>query len=119
MTTTRHATGLIAEALCRLALRLKGYRIIASRYRSPLGEIDIVAARGKVIAVVEVKARADYNAAASAISPRQQERLHRAAQDFLSHHPQFQNYDLRFDAMLCAPRAHALFYWPVHIKNAW
>jgi putative endonuclease len=46
-----------AEFLCRLALRLKGYQILAARYRTPLGEIDIVASRGNIIAVIEVKAR--------------------------------------------------------------
>ena len=55
---TSYRTGLGAEALCRLALRLKFYRVLASRYRSPLGEIDIVAMRGKTVALVEVKARA-------------------------------------------------------------
>ncbi len=46
---TNHKTGLAAEALCRLALRLKGYRIVAARYRSPLGEIDIVPRVGAIL----------------------------------------------------------------------
>ena len=79
--------GLAAEALCRVALRLKGYGIIASRYRSPLGEIDIVASRGRCVALIEVKARASRAAAAEALGPRQRERLQRAAGDFLARHP--------------------------------
>jgi putative endonuclease len=56
MKRTDDRTGLAAEALCRVALRLKGYRIVASRYKSPLREIYIIARRGKSIALVEVRA---------------------------------------------------------------
>lgn len=111
---TSYRTGLFAEALCRLALRLKGYRILASRYRSPLGEIDIVALRGKIVALVEVKARAHQDEALESIGLRQRERLQRAANDFLAHYPQLNSHNLRFDAMLVAPKK-----WPKHIKDAW
>ncbi len=114
MTKTTYRTGLAAEALCRFALRVKGYRILASRYRSPLGEIDIVAARGKIVALVEVKARASKREAIESIHVRQQERLQRAAQDFLARHPHFNEHNIRFDVMLVAPRS-----WPQHIADAW
>src|ERR1700677_3995736 len=97
---TNYRTGLAAEALCRLALRLKGYSIVAARYRSPLGEIDIVAKRGKSIALVEVKARPSRAIAAEAILPQQQARLVRGAEDFLARHPRFNRHHLRFDVML-------------------
>lgn len=106
--------GLSAEALCRFALRLKFYRIIASRYKSPLGEVDIIAARGKQVALIEVKARASERAAIESISQRQQERLSRAANDFLARHPHYITHNLRFDVMLVAPKR-----WPVHIQDAW
>jgi putative endonuclease len=109
-----YRTGLWAEALCRLALRCKGYRIFASRYRSPMGEIDIVAARGDVLALVEVKARPTAAEAAEAVSPRQRERLQRAANDFLSRHPRFVHHNIRFDMMLVAPCR-----WPAHVPDAW
>jgi putative endonuclease len=111
---TSYTTGLSAEFLCRIALRLKLYRILASRYRSPLGEIDIIASRGKIVALIEVKARATQGAALESISMKQRERLQRAAQDFLARYPSFNSYNLRFDAMLVAPRK-----WPQHIKDAW
>jgi putative endonuclease len=111
---TSHQTGLFAESLCRLVLRLKFYRILAARYRSPLGEIDIVAARGNVLALIEVKARPSRDEAAEAIHIRQRERLQRAANDFLARHPHLQGRDVRFDVMLVAPRS-----WPAHIKDAW
>lgn len=111
---TTYRTGLAAETLCRFALRVKGYRIIASRYKSPLGEVDIIAARGRTVALVEVKARASKREAIEAVHPRQRERLERAAQDFLARHPHFNLHNLRFDVMLVAPRA-----WPAHIPDAW
>ncbi|MDX2028050.1 MAG: YraN family protein [Alphaproteobacteria bacterium] len=111
---TSYRTGLFAEALCRLSLRLRFYRVVASRYRSPLGEIDIVAARGNILALVEVKARPSRQQAAESITPRQRERLQRAANDFLARHPGFVRHNLRFDVMLVTPRR-----WPLHIADAW
>lgn len=103
-----------AEALCRLSLRLRGYRILASRLRTPMGEIDIVARRGDTLAVIEVKARSDWDAANEAVSARQRGRLARAAHAFLSVNPQHAGLALRFDVMLVTPRA-----WPRHLKDAW
>lgn len=87
---------------------------MASRYRSKLGEIDIVAARGKTLAFVEVKARDSQSAASEAITLRQRERLGRAAADFLARHPRYNRHVMRFDAMLVTP-----WRWPAHIPNAW
>jgi putative endonuclease len=49
--------GLLAETIAALLLRLKGHRIIARRYKTPVGEIDLVALKGKRLAFVEVKQR--------------------------------------------------------------
>lgn len=106
--------GARAEALCRLALRLKGYRIVAAGRRSALGEIDIVARRGRVLAIVEVKARADLSAAGLAIGTAQRGRLARAAAQFLAARPDLAGLDLRFDAMLVTP-----WRWPLHLPDAW
>jgi putative endonuclease len=111
---TTYQRGLFAEALCRAALRLKFYRVLASRYRSPHGEIDIIASRGRVVALVEVKARPSLRDGMEAISPHQRARLERAASDFLARHPRFQAHDIRFDVMVVAPNR-----WPVHIPDAW
>ena len=62
-----YARGLVAEGIAAWVLRLKGYRVLATRYRTPLGEIDIVARRGKVLAFVEVKARPTVEAGLEAI----------------------------------------------------
>jgi putative endonuclease len=111
---TNHQTGLIAESLCRLSLRLRFYRILASRYRSHYGEIDIVAARGKNLAFIEVKARPTQTEALESITRHQRERLQRTATDYLAKHPYFRNYNARFDVMLVTP-----WRWPVHLIDAW
>ncbi len=107
-----------AETLCALALRLKGYRILARRFRGPGGEIDIVARRGATLAIIEVKARPSRGAALNALSPRQRARVERAALGFLAKMPQAGGPGgvgtIRFDVMLVRP-----WRWPSHIENAW
>ena len=107
-----------AEDLCAWALRAKGYRILARRYRCPAGEIDIVARRGPVLAIIEVKARPTLAAALEALTPRQRTRLERAALAYLATGsagivPQ-SDFSLRFDLMVVTP-----WRWPRHLANAW
>lgn len=73
-------TGISAESRAAAFLIAKGYRILARRFRTPHGEIDIVARRRNLIAFVEVKARASLDEAAFAVTPRQQQRIIDAAQ---------------------------------------
>ena len=98
-------TGISAESRAAAFLMAKGYRILAKRYRTPHGEIDIVARRRNLVAFVEVKARATLDDAAFAVTPRQQQRIINAAQGWLVAHPEHAEFDLRFDAMLIAPRS--------------
>src|SRR5580704_2144366 len=97
-------TGLSAEARAAAWLMAKGYRILAQRFRTPYGEIDIVARRRNLLAFIEVKARASLDEAAYAVTPRQQQRIVDAAQAWLMAHPEHAEFELRFDAMLIAPR---------------
>ena len=97
-------TGISAESRAAAYLMAKGYRILAKRYRTPHGEIDIVARRRNLIAFVEVKARATLDDAAFAVTPRQQQRIINAAQSWLVAHPEHAEFELRFDAMLIAPK---------------
>ncbi len=97
-------TGLSAESRAAAFLIAKGYRILARRFRTPHGEIDIVARRRNTIVFVEVKARETLDEAAYAVTARQQARIIAAAQAWLVAHPEHESYDLRFDAMLIAPR---------------
>ena len=103
-----------AERLAGLWLRLKGYRIIATGYKTPVGEIDLIAKRGSVLAFVEVKVRPTRHEAADAITPRQQERIARASAWFLKSRPDFAAMTCRFDAVLVVSRK-----IPTHIAAAW
>ena len=95
-------------------LRLKGFRIIASRLRTPSGEIDLLARRGNLIVIVEVKARATLDEAQASLTARQQQRLAAAAAWLPNWQPQLAGLDIRFDLVAVAPRR-----WPRHITNAW
>src|SRR4051812_49385771 len=97
-------TGISAEGRAAAYLMMKGYRILARRFRTPYGEIDIVARRRNLVAFVEVKARPSLDEAAYAVTPRQQQRIVAAAEAWLMAHPEHADFDLRFDAMLIAPR---------------
>src|SRR3546814_1158796 len=95
-----YARGRRGERIASWWLRLKGYRVLAQGFRCPVGEIDLVARRGGILAIVEVKHRDSLIAAGEAIGPRQQRRIRRAAEHFLQRHPDLARLNLRFDAML-------------------
>jgi putative endonuclease len=97
-------TGISAEARAAAYLMAKGYRILANRFRTPYGEIDIVARRRNLLAFIEVKARATLDDAAYAVTPRQQARIINAAQAWLMAHPEHVEFEQRFNALLIAPR---------------
>jgi putative endonuclease len=99
------ALGLSAESRAAAFLVAKGYRILARRWRSPVGEIDIVARRRKTLIFVEVKARERLDDAAEAVIGRQQRRIIAAAEAWLANHPDDINNDIRFDVMLVAPKS--------------
>ena len=106
--------GRYAESLCAWHLRCRGYRILARRFRAPVGEIDLVARRGGTIAFVEVKARRKLADAAESLTSRQRRRIRRAAEWFIMAHPPLSELQQRFDLMLVTP-------WriPTHMIDAW
>jgi putative endonuclease len=95
--------GLSAESRAAAYLVAKGYRIVARRWRSPVGEVDIIARRRQVLVFVEVKARARLDDAAESVTERQQRRIAAAAAAWLAGHSDDVNSDIRFDAVLVAP----------------
>ena len=105
--------GLSAETRAAAYLIAKGHRIVARRWRSPVGEVDIVARRRNTLIFVEVKARERLDDAAAAILPRQQRRIIAAAEAWLARHPDDVNSNIRFDVVLVAPRS-----LPRHIEAA-
>jgi len=108
-----YRAGVVAETIAAWLYRLKGYRILARRYRSPVGEIDLVATRGERLAFVEVKRRKTQDEAAFAVTAKQKRRIVRAAQYWVASHPDFVGHAIAFDVVLCAPWA-----LPRHVQNA-
>ena len=102
-----------AERLALALLWLKGYRLLGRNLRTPFGEIDLLARRGRVLAVIEVKARPDLATARAAISPHQQARLLNALAWLVSRRDDFKDLQPRCDALLIAPGT-----WPRHLVNA-
>ncbi len=105
--------GISAESKACVYLIAKGYRILARRFRTPYGEIDIVARRRGLLAFVEVKARASLDDAAYSVTPQQQQRIVAAAQAWLMTHPEHANFEMRFDVVLIAPK-----HLPKHLMAA-
>jgi putative endonuclease len=97
-------TGISAESRAAVLLIAKGFRILARRWRSPVGEIDIVARRRHLLVFVEVKARDNLDDAAWSVTDRQRGRIAAAAEAWLAQYPDQRIRDIRFDAMLVAPR---------------
>ena len=102
-----------AEVLAALALLLKGYRIVSLRYRTPVGEIDIVAHKGDLIAFVEVKARRDLASGIDAVSYPAQRRIAAAGELFISRQRDSAHLSWRHDIVVVSP-----WRWPVHIEDA-
>jgi putative endonuclease len=96
--------GLNAEERAAKMLAGRGYEILSRRYRSPAGEIDLVAAKGAHLAFVEVKARRTIDDAAWSVTPRQQRRIANAAGYWLQDYPEYSECDMSFDAILFAPQ---------------
>ncbi len=95
--------GISAESRAAALLVAKGFRILARRWRSPVGEIDIVARRRRLLVFVEVKARETLDDAAESVTPRQRQRIVAAAEAWLATYPQKSIQDMRLDAILVAP----------------
>jgi len=95
--------GISAESRAAAFLIAKGFRILARRWKSPVGEIDIVARRRALLVFVEVKARNNLDEAAESLGPRQQRRIAAAAEAWLAAYGSDGLRDIRFDAVLVVP----------------
>lgn len=102
-----------AEAVAALWLQLRGWRILARRARTPVGEVDLIARRGRTLAFVEVKARATAGQADFALDEYRLRRV-AAAAEALSHRYARPGDDIRIDAMFIVPRR-----LPRHLANVW
>jgi putative endonuclease len=105
--------GLSAESRAALLLMAKAYRILARRWKTPFGEIDIIARRAGVVVFVEVKARGSHDEAVEAVTERSKRRIMAAAELWLARHPQLAKAGIRFDVIVVTPGK-----LPRHIVNA-
>ncbi|MCG8648370.1 MAG: YraN family protein [Pirellulales bacterium] len=110
----RETLGRKAERRAAFWLRLKGYRSLGARVRTPFGEIDLVARRGNVIAFIEVKARTSERDALQAVTPRQRQRIQSAALWWQARQPDLAGNSMRFDIVAVMPGR-----LPRHIPDAW
>lgn len=101
--TGNKQTGNLAEFLCRMYMRLHGYRIVAKNYicgtgkKTPFGELDFIAIRGKRIVFCEVKKRQHNEDFLKALSYKQQQRIMHGGQYFIAQHPQYKGFTIQFD----------------------
>lgn len=105
--------GLSAESRAAMFLIAKGYRILARRFKTPFGEIDIVARRRGALVFVEGKARGRADEAAEAVTGRGKQRIVAAAELWLARSPADAQQEIRFDVILVTPGK-----LPQHIPNA-
>ena len=105
-----YTTGLLAELCAVYFLMIKGYRIEKRRYRTPFGEIDILASKNETLVVVEVKKRKTLALARESLHTSQQRRLKRAG--LFAHKKYPWCGKMRFDGIFFAP-----WTWPEHFKS--
>jgi len=105
--------GHVAELAAMLLLVAKGFHPLARRYKTPLGEIDLVMKRGRTIAFVEVKARALESDALESVGVQSERRIADAADLWLAGHPAASGHDLRFDMVVVRP-----WRLPRHVPDA-
>lgn len=98
-----HRAGHRSEWLAALLLMGRGYQLLGFRLKTRAGEIDILARRGRVLAVVEVKRRATLEAALAALTVDQYDRLVAAGRAVLRQRPSLADHRLRIDMVALAP----------------
>jgi putative endonuclease len=102
-----------AESIALWFLRAKGYRLLARRFKTPAGEVDLIMRRGKTTAFIEVKARTTVDESVIAVTPYQSRRIAQAAAFYTATDARAAQSFQRFD-IVAVPS----YLWPTHIKNA-
>ncbi len=111
---SNYKKGIMAEKFAKGFLTLKGYKLLDERFKTPLGEIDLIMCKNNLLVFVEVKLRQTIEKAKESIHARNQQRVYSAAELYLQKHPEYTNFEMRFDALVLAP-----YSMPLHIENAW
>jgi putative endonuclease len=101
-----------SEWLAAWALRLKGWHIVAKRFKTKTGEVDLIARKRDLIIMVEVKARPSLIEAMDSVTPTAQRRIEAAGDIWLARQPDFTRLSVRYDLIAVMPRK-----WPVHVER--
>ncbi len=105
--------GRLAEILAAFYLQAKGYKILERRYKTRMGEIDLIAQKKNLLIIAEVKRRQSLTIAQESISHKSRQRISRAARIFLERNLKYESYGLRFDGLyVIGVRIH-------HAKDIW
>lgn len=111
---SRYRFGIMAEYAVIVYLFCTGHKILHRRYKTKIGEVDIIAKRKNYLVAVEVKARKKKVQIGEVVAPRQFKRIVNAMKIFLSRNPKYYNCNIRIDVILIS-----LWSFPKCIKNAW
>jgi len=106
--------GIISEYIAIIYLFLKGYKILHRRYKTRLGEVDIIVKKGNNLVAVEVKARKKKTEIGEVVYNKQFKRINNAMKIFLFKNPKYSNFNIRIDVILILP-----FCFPESVENAW
>ncbi len=111
---SRYHKGVLAERVAALFLILKGYRVLEMRYKTHVGEVDIIARKGRTFVFAEVKYRATYEEGIHSISQQAKTRIMRSADYYRMKNLAHEEMDMRFDALILSPP-----FYIKHLRNAW
>jgi putative endonuclease len=106
--------GIISEYIAVIYLFFKGYKILHRRYKTKLGEIDIIAVKKNALVAVEVKARKKKTEIGDSVQNKQFRRINNAMRVFLYNNPKYANFNIRIDVILISPK-----HFPKRVENAW
>lgn len=114
-----YRVGIWAEFLSALYLWVRGYKILARRYKAPSGEIDLIARKANALVAVEVKARSDMSDALEAVSLQNRRRVENAVLLYVAQNPEYASFEIRFDIIaVCLGKGFG-FRRIRHLENAW
>lgn len=109
----RHRSGQTAELIAATYLLARGHRILARRFTTGAGEIDLITLKSGRIGFIEVKRRATLSDCEAAITPKLRQRVRAAANLWMARNARYQNHDQGFDIVFVMP-----WRWPFHLRDA-
>ena len=101
-----------AEYIAEISLLFRGFRVVARRFKTKAGEVDLIARRGDLVLMVEVKARRTLTEAMDAVTPTALRRIEAAGDIWTGRQPDYGQLSIRYDLIAVLPHR-----WPVHVPS--